>query len=448
MLLLKNCRMPVGDSLVECNIAADEETGKITRISRSSMAESGFDEKKDCTGLVALPGMVDCHVHFRDPGQTYKEDFQSGTAAALAGGTTTILDMPNNKPSISTIAALEDKMKIAAKKAVCDYGLHFGATPTNQQEAAKAGREFWQVKALKIYLGSSTGDLLVANATQAESHMSAFPFEKPVCVHAEDESEIREKTEKLKIQDAEGKIGYHNIIRSPKAAILAVQAACDMASKTHRKVHMCHASTKGELDIIRTYKEGGVKVTAEICTHHLFLTENDAEKLGNYGKVNPPLRSRVDVAALWDELSKPSSTVDCIATDHAPHTTEEKEKSYWDAPSGVPGVQTRLPLMLDAASKNLISMQQLVAYCSANPSRIFGLSTKGALKAGMDADITLVDLRKEKTVRAEDMLSKCKHTPYEGRRLCGTVEATVLRGKLAFDGENVCIRPGEGAAAK
>ncbi len=446
MILLTNCRTLVGDNLVDCNILANSESGKIEKISKTLDATWAYDERIDCKGMVALPGMIDVHVHFRDPGQEKKEDFYTGSAGAIAGGTTTVIDMPNNAKAVASIAVLTEKIEAISKKSVCDYGLNFGASPTNQAEAALAAKKFSVIKGLKMYLGSSTGDLLVDNNAQAKSHMETFPKDKPVCVHAEDESEIKKMAAELRAKDPEGKIEYHNIIRSPSAASISVQAACDLSSMTHRHVHICHASTKGELDVVDTYKKGGEKISVEVCPHHLFLTENDAVRLGNMGKVNPPLRSRIDVAALWDELSKENSIIDCISTDHAPHTSEEKAKSYWDAPSGIPGVQLRVPLMLDAVNKNLISLRQMVNYCSANPSRLFHLEGKGALKEGMSADITLVNLKEEFTVRVEDQLSKCGYTPYEGKKLVGRVKKTFLRGKLAYDGENICIKGGEGKA--
>jgi dihydroorotase len=444
MLLLSNCKVLVHDTLVECNIAVDEH-GKIKKLSRSTISGS-FDKTIDCTGLVALPGMVDPHVHFRDPGQTQKEDFYSGSASALAGGTTTILDMPNNAPPVSTIARLKEKVALAKKKAVCDYGLYFGATPQNQQVAAEAIKNP-AVFALKVYLGSSTGDLLVEHLADFERHMHTMPASFPVCVHAEDEHEIRKLTDEYKKRDSRGKVEYHNIIRSPTTAAISAEAACDAASKARRGVHLCHASTKAELDIVSTFKNGGVPVTLEVCTHHLFLTEHDAKALGNFGKVNPPLRSRVDVAAVWDELSKVRSPIDCIASDHAPHTIKEKEQDYWQAPSGVPGVQLRVPLMLDAANRNLVSLSQVVRYCASNPARIFGLSTKGVLAEGFDADIILVDLKKERTVRVDNQFSKAGWTPFEGRRLHASIEQTILGGRVAFDGEGICIKGGQGRLA-
>jgi len=444
MLLLSDCKVLVHDTLIECNIACDEH-GKIKRISRSTIPGS-FDEKIGCNGLVALPGMIDPHVHFRDPGQTAKEDFYSGSASALAGGTTTILDMPNNSPPVSSLLQLKEKVAIAKKKAVCDWGLYFGATPQNQAVAVEAIKNP-AVFAVKVYLGSSTGDLLVEHMADFQKHLAALPSHFPVCVHAEDEREIRKLTEEYKKRDSRGKMEYHNIIRSPTTAAISAEAACDAASKAKRGVHICHASTKAELDIVSTYKNGGVPVTLEVCAHHLFLTEHDARGLGNYGKVNPPLRSRVDVASVWDELSKVRSPIDCIASDHAPHTCKEKEQDYWQAPSGVPGVQMRVPLMIDAANRNLISLAQVIRYCSTNPARIFGISKKGTLAEGYDADIVLVDLKKEHTVRAEDQLSKAGWTPFEGRKLHGKIQQTILGGRVAFDGENVCIKRGEGKLA-
>lgn len=446
MLLLKNCKVLVQDTLVECNISADPETGMLKKISRSDILGS-FSKTINCTGLVALPGMVDPHVHFRDPGQPKKEDFFTGSSSALAGGTTTILDMPNNVPSTASAAHLKEKLAIASKKAVCDYGLFFGATPTNQEQASKAG-ENPAVCGLKVYLGSSTGDLLVDVLSDFEGHMDTFPRNKPICVHAENEKEVRRLLAEFQKKDPKGSVEYHNLIRNPTTAAIAVEVACDIASKTHRSVHVCHASTKAELDVIGTYQDGGVPVTSEVCTHHLFLTENDAKKLGNYGKVNPPLRSRVDVAALWDELSKNRTPIGCIASDHAPHTQKEKENDYWDAPSGVPGVQLRVPLMLDAASRHLVSLSQVVRFCSTNPAQIFNLSRKGELREGFHADICLVDLKKEWAVRAESQFSKAGWTPYEGKKIHGKVAKTILRGKLAFDGENICLKKGQGQVAK
>ncbi len=444
MLLVRNCKTLVGNSLIECSISADRESGLVAKISRSPMQTGGFDEVIDGTGLVALPGMVDAHVHFRDPGQTKKEDFYTGTAGAIAGGTTTILDMPNNDPPTCTAGALEAKMEQAKSKAVCDYGFMFGATTQNQAEAARIGNEVGAIKALKIYVGSSTGNLLVTGLEEIEAHMRKFPAGKPVCFHAEDEREIQARTKQLKDKDSQGNIEYHGFIRSPSAAATSVQAVCELASKTHRKTHICHASTKGEIDITSGYKAYQVPITIEVCTHHLFLTENDAKTLKNYGKVNPPLRSRIEVAALWDELSKENSAIDCIATDHAPHTVEEKSRSYWEAPSGIPGVQTRIPLLLDAAKKNLISLPQLVNYCSANPAKIFSLKGKGVLAKGYAADIILVDLDERWRITGDWLYSKCGHTPFENREISGKVKSTILRGKLAYDGENICIKPGEG----
>jgi dihydroorotase len=280
-----------------------------------------------------------------------------------------------------------------------------------------------------------------------ERHLACLPRSFPVCVHAEDEQEIRRLSAEYKRRDPKGKVEYHNVIRSPITAAISVEAACDAASRAHRGVHLCHASTKAELDIVETYRNGGVPVTLEVCSHHLFLSENDARRLGNYGKVNPPLRSRLDVAALLAELSKHRSAIDCVASDHAPHTRSEKGQDYWQAPSGVPGVQLRVPLMIDAANRGLLSLSQVVRYCASNPARVFGLCAKGVLAEGFDADIILVDLKKERTVRAEDQLSRCGWTPYEGRKLRGAIEKTILGGRVAFDGENVCLKRGQGRLA-
>src|SRR5579883_916906 len=381
--------------------------------------------------LVPEPGehVIDSHVHFREPGATHKEDFASGTRAALAGGVTTILDMPNTQPSTDNREHLAEKKALAAKKAVVDYGLYLGATNSNIEEALAISD---QVVALKLYMGSSTGSLLVTEFAPLYRHFSTFPLHKPIVVHAEDEQSLKYF----------GSLGSkdHNQSRPPLSAQIAVSRALAIAEKTGRALHIAHTTTARELELIREAKQKGVHVTCEVTPLHLFLSEEDQHRLGNFGKVNPPLRSASDRAALWTYLD----TIDTIATDHAPHTRAEKNQPYEQAPSGMPGVQTMLPLLLTAASEGKVTLNEIVKRCVAHPARIFGLKTKGALAIGKDADIVLVNPDVEYELTDEQMLSKCGWTPFAGRKIRGRIEQVFLRGSPAYDRGRFLLKPGSG----
>ena len=397
------------------------------------MAENLVPEREeqvvDASGLLILPGLIDSHVHFRDPGATQKEDFLSGTRAALAGGVTTILDMPNTQPSTDSREHLAAKVTLAAAKAVIDYGLYLGATDTNIEEAASLAGE---VAALKLYMGSSTGSLLVAEFSPIYRHFSTFPRDKPIVVHAEDEQSLKYF----------GSLGStdHNQSRPPVSAQIALSRALAIAEKTGRTLHIAHVTTERELELIQEAKQKGVRVTCEVTPLHLFLNEHDQHRLGNFGKVNPPLRSEKDRKALWRHFD----TIDTIATDHAPHTREEKNQPYEKAPSGMPGVQTMLPLLLTAASEGKIALEQIVQRCVVQPARIFGLQTKGALEIGKDADIVLVNPELAYEITNEQMLSKCGWTPFAGQKVQGKVKQVFVRGTLAYDRDICLVEPGNG----
>ncbi len=397
------------------------------------MAENLEPEREeqvvDASGLFVLPGFIDSHVHFRDPGATQKEDFLSGTQAALAGGVTTILDMPNTQPSTDSREHLATKAALAAAKAVVDYGLYLGATDTNVEEVASLAGE---AAALKLYMGSSTGSLLVTEFSPIYRHFSTFPHSKPIVVHAEDEQSLKYF----------GSLGLtdHNQSRPPVSAQIALSRALAIAEKTDRVLHVAHVTTERELELIQEAKRKGVRVTCEVTPLHLFLNEQDQQRLGNFGKVNPPLRSEKDQRALWHHLDR----VDTIATDHAPHTREEKNQPYEKAPSGMPGVQTMLPLLLTAASEGKITLEQIVERCVVHPARIFGLHTKGALEIGKDADVVLVNPEQDYEITNEQMLSKCGWTPFAGKKVKGKVEQVFVRGTLAYEHDTCLAKPGNG----
>lgn len=383
----------------------------------------------DASNLLVLPGCIDSHVHFREPGDTQKEDFLTGTRSALAGGVTTILDMPNTQPPTDSREHLHEKAALAAAKAVVDYGLYLGATDTNHDEAAALAGG---VAALKLYMGSSTGNLLVTDFAPLYRHFATFPRHKPLVVHAEDEPALR-------YFSAQG-APDHNQGRPPLCAQLAVGRALTLAEHLGRALHIAHVTTHGELALIREARARGVRVTCEVTPLHLFLTEEDARRLGNYGKVNPPLRSLQDQQMLWANLD----VIDTIATDHAPHTRAEKEQEYARAPAGIPGVETMLPLLLTAASQGKCSLRDIVTHCVVNPARLFGLQTKGALEPGKDADVVLVDPNEEYMLQAEQLSTKCGWSPFAGWTLKGRICQVYLRGHLAYHRGAFLTDPGTG----
>ena len=424
MLLIKNCKVMVNGEFLERNILIDDESGKIARIVVASEMASA-DEVLDAEGNHAIPGAIDAHVHCREPGLTNKEDFLTASRAAAAGGVTTILDMPNTKPATTTIKLLNEKRKLAAAKSIVNYGFHFGATASNLDEIRKAKN----IAAVKVYMGSSTGDLLVTDEKALEGIFSAG---KTIAAHAESEELIKANTEIFSEAEKSDPLEMHLRIRSNEVAEREVLRAAEMAKKNKAQLHICHVSTKEEAEIIAASKKENTKLSCEATPHHLFLSADNemAEKLGTYAKVNPPLRLKEDVAALWQAIS--AGTIDMVATDHAPHLPAEKEQDYWNAPSGMPGLQTMLPLLLDAVNNGKLTLKQLIKLTSENPAAVFRIQNKGKIARGYDADITIVDLDKEKTIKNEAMLSKCGWTPFNWRKAKGAVAATIVNGKIIY----------------
>src|SRR3989344_7653626 len=342
----------------------------------------------DGTGKFLLPGLTDAHVHFRDPGFPEKEDWETGSAAALAGGVTTVLDMPNTMPATTTVEALEAKRTIALAKSKVQFGLFFGATRDNLEEIRRAKN----ICGIKIYMGSSTGQLLLTDpAVWEKVFQIAKEKDVPVVVHAESEALIQAGR------------------RDCECARVATEAAIALREKVGNRLHIAHLSCKAELELVRAHKNS--MLSCEVTPHHLLFTREDVKD--GFLKVNPPLRSAEDVAALWEGLR--DGTVDCLATDHAPHTKAEKNGA--NPPAGVPGVEFLLPLMLNAVNEGKLTLERLVALSSENPERIFKAKSAG---------FVLVDMHLEKTVQQMDIRSKCGWSPYLGRTLKGWPVAVVV----------------------
>ncbi len=414
------------------------ELGKI-RLIKAHIPVRGKEEVIDANGCYVLPGMIDAHVHLRDFRDVLKEDYFTGTSAALAGGATSLIDMPNNSLATISLDALAAKKMVASKKAICNYGFHFGATNNNFEEAREAALDP-SIAGLKIYMGSSTGSLLVDDFSAFYRHLQEF--QKPIVLHAEDEGAIRHFSREHEPTNA----SVHNKIRNESVAELAVARAISAAKKTKARAHFAHVSTGREIELIRKGRKERLKLTCEVTPHHLFLDESFARKMGNFGKVNPPLRSKQEVAKLWAALG--SGKIDIIASDHAPHLKEEKEKPYSEAPSGVPELDTSLLLLLDAVSKKRISIMELVQLFAVNPAKIFNIKHKGGIAVGMDADLVVVNLKRKTKIRNDKLFTKCKWSPYDGLTVQGSIEKTILAGKIAFDGESVLARLGDGKELK
>ncbi len=343
-----------------------------------------------------LPGLIDPHVHLRDPGATHKEDWHSGTSAALAGGFTCVLDMPNNTPPITDAQMLAAKQRAASEKAVCDYGIHFGAGADNAAIAASLAP---QCSGLKMYLDQTFGSLRLDDLQSLVAHMQHFPKNVPILCHAEGRT---------------------------------IPAAIFVAQMFERSVHICHVSRKDEIELIRAAKQKGVRVTCEVSPHHLFLTRDDCEKIGA-GKceVRPMLATRADVEALRANLDM----IDCFATDHAPHTLFEKESA--SPPPGYPGLETALALYLELVREGIITLDDLIARCHENPRRIFDVPAQDETWIELDPDA-------EWSARGANMHTRAKWTPFEGRTLRGKVTRVVLRGQTVFENDCVLATPGSG----
>ncbi|MBI2559068.1 amidohydrolase family protein [Candidatus Woesearchaeota archaeon] len=387
-LLIKNCRLLANGKVFAKNILV--KNGKISRITNKELKA---DKIIDAKNNFVLPGMIDCHVHFREPGLTHKEDFLTGSMAAAKGGITTVLDMPNTIPPTTTISALEEKRRLA-KKSVVNYGFHFGATADNLSDIKKAK----SIAAVKLYMDYTTGDLKVDDF---EVISDIFKASKITVVHAEEER-VKDITEIL------------------------------IRNKIKNKIHIAHVSSEKEL---KYAKQNKIKkqITLEVAPQHLFLNDKDLQSLGAFAEMKPRLKSENDQKALWKGVA--NGDIDVIATDHAPHLKEEKEQANY--PFGVPGVETMLPLLLDAFNNNKISLAQIIDLCCANPAKIFKIRNKGILKEGYDADLTIVDLDKRQAVRNEDLLTKCKWSPFEGKILKGWPVMTIVNGNVVYDNGEV-----------
>ncbi|MGH7264928.1 MAG: allantoinase AllB [Candidatus Rokuibacteriota bacterium] len=439
-LRVTNCTVMTPGGAVQGGVAVGDD-GRIVAVAAGD-ALPPARETLDGRGRHLLPGLVDGHVHFRDPGLTHKEDFESGTRAAARGGVTTVIDMPNTIPPVTTAEVLTDKAARLAGRALVDYGLISVITGPNLDEMDALSRA--GTVAYKIFLGPTTGDLPSPDDGQiVEALARAARTGLPLGVHAENPGLVAAATARLK---AAGRVDplAHAEARPPLAEAESVQRMICFARATRARLHVFHLTTGVAVDLVRQAKSEGLRVTAETCPHYLTLTAGDMARLGAAAKMNPPLRSPADVEALWAGVR--DGTVDVVATDHAPHALEEKTRPViWDNASGASSVQFLLPLLLEHVARGRLALTDLVRLAAEAPARLYGLfPRKGAIAVGGDADLVLVDLGRTAPIRAADMESKVQLTPFAGIECRGWPVVTLSRGRVVMRDDQVVGRPGHG----
>lgn len=427
--LISNPDRPQEITIQKCDIGIRNE--KIVTI-----ADKVTDTRAmhiDATGLFVMPGLIDSQVHFRDPGFPLKEDFASGTKAAVLGGITAVFDMPNTSPNTSTTERYMEKLKEVSAKAYCDFALYAGATTNNYQELAEM-ENLDGCCGIKIFMGSSTGDLLVAEDRYLADVLATG--KKMVSVHCEDEAILLQRKH---IADERATPLAHPDWRNVDSAFNATKRIVTLARAAGRRIHTLHITTQEELDFLKDNKD---ICTVEILPQHMYFSSPSCyEKLGTYAQMNPPIRDERHQQAIKKALR--DGIVDVIASDHAPHTREEKAKPYPASPSGLTGVQTIVPVMLNFVNQGLLTLEDLARYMSVNPAKIFKAKGKGGIYVGQDADFTIVDLAKKQTVTNDWIVSACGWTPYDGETLHGWPTATVIRGQIVMEKNHISKKIGK-----
>lgn len=410
-ILLPNGEFLFGDVLIE--------NGQIVRVA-AEIASEDISNIIDATGLTLLPGVIDPQVHFREPGLEHKEDLFTASCACARGGVTSFLEMPNTRPLTTTQAALDDKLQRAAQKCLVNYGFFIGATPENLPDLLDAN----PTCGIKIFMGSAHGALLVSREAELEPIFAQG--ERLIAVHAEDQARILERRQLFaEITDP----AIHSQIQDEQAALDATKLALKLSKKYQRRLHILHLSTGIEAELLRQDKPSWV--TAEVTPQHLLLNTDAYAKIGTLAQMNPPLRSPENNEILWQALL--DGVIDLIATDHAPHTLEEKAKGYPNTPSGMPGVETSLPLMLTQAMQGRCTVAQVSNWMSAAVAKAYQIPNKGAIAPGFDADLVLVDLDTYRPVLREELQTKCGWSPFEGWNLTGFPVITIVGGQIVYE---------------
>ena len=424
-LIIKNGKCYIDKDLKDQDIAIKE--GKIIEIGKINKEAKEILDAKD---LLVLPGCMDTQTHFREPGSTDTEDLHTGSRAAIVGGITSVFEMPNTNPPTANKKEFQRKLDLAKNRMYCNYGFYFGATPDNANELADL-KDLEGCCGIKLFAGSSTGNLLVQHEKDIEIVFKNSS--KVVAVHSEDE-EILNMNKKL-IKD--GDVHSHPIWRSAECAISSTRRIVKIAERYKKKAHILHVTTKDEIDFLSQHKGN---ITFEITPQHLTIYAPDCyNKLGTYAQMNPPIRDKSHYDRLWYGVK--NNLNDTIGSDHAPHLKINKDKTYPNSPSGMPGVQTLMPIMLNHINDEKLTLEQLMNFVCENPVEIFGIENKGFIKEGFDADFTIVDMNKKILIKNENIESKCGWSPFEGIEFKGTPVSTIIAGKIKMKNGKILGEP-------
>lgn len=428
-ILIKNAQIVNENQIIKSDILIENDL--ISKIA-TNISEENIDKIIGASGKYLLPGIIDDQVHFREPGLTWKGDIESESKAAIAGGITSFIDQPNTVPNAVTQELLEEKFQIASGKSFANYGFMMGGTNDNLEEVLKTNPR--NVPGIKLFLGSSTGNMLVDNPETLEHIFSKTKM--LIAVHCEDEATIKANTEKYKEEYGDDiPVKFHHLIRSEEACYKSSSKAIELAEKTGARLHVFHLSTAKETSLFRNdIPLRDKKITAEVCVHHLTFTNEDYETKGSLIKWNPAVKIPKDKDGLWEALL--DDRIDVIATDHAPHTLEEKQNVYTKCPSGAPLVQHSLLVMLENYRNGKISLEKIVEKMCHNPAILFRIEKRGFIRDGYKADLVLVDLNEKQTVSEENILYKCGWSPLEGTEFHSKITHTFVNGNLVYENGN------------
>lgn len=426
-ILIKNAKIVNEGSIFEGDVLIENDL--IVEVADSISLKSSDCKVIDAEGSYLIPGAIDDQVHFREPGLTHKGDIESESRAAVAGGITSFIEQPNTVPNAVTQEILEDKYQIAAVKSFANYSFMMGATNDNLDEVLKTNPK--NVAGIKIFLGSSTGNMLVDNEATLEKIFSSTPM--LIAVHCEDETTIQNNLAAFKEQYGDDvPVTAHHLIRSAEACYISSSKAVALAKKTGARLHIFHLSTAKEMELFTNkIPLEDKKITAEVCVHHLWFTDEDYKTKGNFIKWNPAVKTAEDRAELWKALN--DGRIDVIATDHAPHTKEEKMQSYLNAPSGGPLVQHAVVAMFEAHHQGKISVEKIVEKMCHNPAKIFKIEKRGFIKEGYFADLVIVNPSLPWSVKPENILAKCGWSPFENYTFKSRITHTFVNGELVYN---------------
>ena len=422
-LIIKN-----GSCYIDGNLTKTDIGLSGNKIKKIGKIELNSAKVYDATDKVVLPGIIDTQVHFREPGSTDSEDLESGSRAAVLGGVTSLFEMPNTNPPTSNLVEFDKKLQAAKNRMHSNYAFYFGATPDNTDQLAKL-KDVEGCCGVKLFAGSSTGNLLVDKEADIEKVISSS--DRIVSIHSEDEDIIKLRKKFIK----KGDVHSHPEWRNVECAMSSTRRVVKIAERYNKKIHVLHITTKEEVDFLAMHKKN---VTFETTPQHLTLYAPDCyEKLGSYAQMNPPLRTKEHYDRLWVAIK--NNVVDVLGSDHAPHLKENKDKEYPNSPSGMPGVQTIFPVMLNHVNDGKLTLQQLINLMCENPCKIFGIKNKGFIKEGFDADLTIADMNKEVIIKNEMIASKCGWTPFNNYKVKGFPVGTIVNGNLVMSDGKVIM---------